>query len=104
MRRASHVANGKARGCSRARTGAASGTVGVEWASEAAASDRTLDAASGPRDRRDRHREPEPLRGSRTPRRVLDRPANVGKYAGATAASVHLSRTDTGVAIEIADD
>ena len=30
--------------------------------------------------------------------------ANVGKYAGATAASVRLSRTATGVAIEIADD
>ncbi len=30
--------------------------------------------------------------------------ANVGKYAGATAASVRLSRTLTGVAIEIADD
>jgi signal transduction histidine kinase len=30
--------------------------------------------------------------------------ANVGKYAGATAASVRLSRTSAGVAIEIADD
>jgi signal transduction histidine kinase len=30
--------------------------------------------------------------------------ANVGKYAEATAASVRLSRTATGVAIEIADD
>ena len=30
--------------------------------------------------------------------------ANVGKYAGATAASVRLSRTATGVAVEIADD
>jgi signal transduction histidine kinase len=30
--------------------------------------------------------------------------ANVGKYAGASAASVRLSRTRTGVAIEIADD
>jgi signal transduction histidine kinase len=30
--------------------------------------------------------------------------ANVGKYAGATAASVRLSRTADGVAIEIADD
>jgi signal transduction histidine kinase len=30
--------------------------------------------------------------------------ANVGKYAGATAASVRLSRTGSGVAIEIADD
>ena len=30
--------------------------------------------------------------------------ANVGKYASATAASVRLWRTDTGVAIEIADD
>ena len=30
--------------------------------------------------------------------------ANVGKYAGATAASVRLSRMGTGVAIEIADD
>ena len=30
--------------------------------------------------------------------------ANVGKYAGATAASVRLSQTATGVAIEIADD
>jgi signal transduction histidine kinase len=30
--------------------------------------------------------------------------ANVGKYAGATAASVRLSRTPAGVAIEIADD
>jgi len=30
--------------------------------------------------------------------------ANVAKYAGATAASVRLSRTDGGVAIEIADD
>jgi signal transduction histidine kinase len=30
--------------------------------------------------------------------------ANVGKYAGATAASVRLSRTTAGVAIEIADD
>ena len=30
--------------------------------------------------------------------------ANVGKYAEATAASVRLSRTAAGVAIEIADD
>jgi signal transduction histidine kinase len=30
--------------------------------------------------------------------------ANVGKYAQATTASLHLSRTDGGVAIEIADD
>ena len=30
--------------------------------------------------------------------------ANVGKYAGATAASVRLSRTADGLAIEIADD
>ena len=30
--------------------------------------------------------------------------ANVGKYAEATAASIHLWRTERGVAIEIADD
>ena len=30
--------------------------------------------------------------------------ANVGKYAAATAASIHLWRTERGVAIEIADD
>ena len=30
--------------------------------------------------------------------------ANVAKYAQATAASVHLTRTETGVTIEIADD
>jgi signal transduction histidine kinase len=30
--------------------------------------------------------------------------ANVGKYAAATTASVRLSRTPAGVAIEIADD
>ena len=30
--------------------------------------------------------------------------ANVGKYAGATTASLRLSRTAAGVAIEIADD
>ena len=30
--------------------------------------------------------------------------ANVGKYARATAASVRLSRTATGLSVEIADD
>ena len=35
---------------------------------------------------------------------VCEALANVGKYANATAASVHLSRTPGGIAIEVADD